>query len=447
MSTTRTEASPSRRQRATEAGSRPSPFATLRRGVQRTGAAIMRMLRSIARVLAPFFALVRAVLRPFVSFVSLAGWLVIGVTATSLIAGFALGWQELTVLGFALLAALGVCGLYLIGRSTYAVEIELNPSRVVVGGRAMGQLVVRNDGAKPLLPAVMELPVGGAVAEFGIPGLKPGEVHDELFAVPTERRAVIEAGPARSVRGDHLGLLRRVVDWTGVVDLFVHPRTTPLTPSAAGLVRDLEGQVTAKITNNDLAFHALRPYEPGDDRRYVHWRTSARTGQLMVRQFNETRRSQLTMVLAEDAGAYGDADEFELAVSITASIATQVIRDGTQISVVAESRALRTHAPTALLDDSCRVELRPSRFASPREFVRTVTRRLPPPSVLIVVAGSTWSTVDFRSIQLLMPSDTTMLGVVVSRGASPAIAMVSGVAILTIGVLSDLPKVLRRVQS
>lgn len=440
------EAPSRRRQRTTEAGARPNPVATLRRGVQRTGAALSRMLRSAARVVAPFFVLVRAVLRPYVSIVSRAGWLVVGVALSALVAGFALGWHELTALAFALLAMLAVCAVYLVGRSTYAVEIELNPSRVVVGGRAMGQLTVTNNGPKPLLPAVMELPVGGAIAEFGIPGLKPGEVHDELFAVPTERRAVIEAGPARSVRGDHLGLLRRVIDWTDAVDLFVHPRTTPMNPSAAGLVRDLEGQVTAKITNNDLAFHALRPYEPGDDRRYVHWRTSARTGQLMVRQFNETRRSQLTMVLSEDTASYADADEFELAVSITASVAAQVIRDGTQISVVAESRTLRTHAPTALLDDSCRVDLRSSRFTSPRDFVRTVTRRLPPPSVLIVVAGSSWTTADFRSVQLLMPTDTTMLGVIVSRGAAPSIAMVSGVAILTIGVLSDLPKVMRRVQ-
>jgi len=443
---TSTEAPSKRRQTSSADGVLPGALRTLRRGLQRVGASLHRSLAAVGRVLAPLTALIRALLRPLVAFISVAGWLVIGSMVVSLGVGFLLGWQELTVLGLALLAMLVACALYLIGRSTYAVDIELNPSRVVVGGRAMGQLTVRNAGTRGLLPAVMELPVGGAVAEFGIPGLKPGEVHDELFAVPTECRAVIEAGPARSVRGDHLGLLRRVIDWTGVVDLYVHPRTTPLSPSAAGLVRDLEGQVTAKITNNDLAFHALRPYEPGDDRRYVHWRTSARTGELMVRQFNETRRSQLTMVLSEDAAAYADPEEFELAVSITASIATQVIRDGTQISVVAESRLLRTHAPTAFLDDSCRIDLRPSRFASPRDFVRTVTRRLPPPSVLIVTAGSAWSAADFRAIQLLMPSDTTMIGIIVQRGATPALGIVSGVTIATIGVLSDLPKVLRRVQ-
>lgn len=422
-----------------------SVLAQARRGFERMTFAIARLGRSIVRVVDPLVRLIGLWLRPVISFVSSGGWIVGGFAVTALVTGFSLGWQELTYLGYAFVGALAVSAVYVIGRTTYGVTIELNPSRVVVGGRAMGQLTVQNSGPKSLLPAVIELPVGDSVAEFGIPGLKSAEQHDELFSVPTHRRAVIVAGPARSVRGDHLGLLRRVVEWTGPVDLFVHPRTTPLTPSAAGLVRDLEGQVTKKITNNDLAFHALRPYEPGDDRRYVHWRTSARTGQLMVRQFQETRRSQLTMVLSENPDSYSSPDEFELAVSVTASIAAQVIRDGTQISVVAESRMLRTHAPTAMLDDSCRVALSPSRFGTPREFVRSVTRRLPPPSVLMIVAGATWTPADFRSIQLLFPSDTTMLGFVVDLDASPTIKIVSGITIATIGELADLPKVLRRV--
>lgn len=426
-------------------GARPSVARTARRGMQRTGAALRRGGASIGRILRPLGALVRTLLRPVFGVVSPAGGIVIGATIGALGVGLALGWHEVIVIGVALLAALLACSFYLVGRSTYTVTVELNPSRVVVGARAMGRLAIRNSGAKSLLPSVMELPFGGVDAEFAVPSLKAGEEHDELFAVPTERRAVIEAGPARSVRGDHMGLLRRVVNWTDVVELFVHPKTVPLAPSAAGLVRDLEGQVTKKITNNDLAFHALRPYEPGDDRRYVHWRTSARTGQLMVRQFNETRRSQLTIVLTEADDAYADGDEFELAVAMVASIATQVIRDGTQISVVSDSRMLRTHAPTALLDDSCRLALTPSRFASPREFTRTVTRRLPPPSVLIVVAGSSWTAADFRSIQLLMPSDTTMVGILAHSGASPSLGVVSGISIMTVGELADLPVVLRRV--
>ena len=147
---------------------------------------------------------------------------------------------------------------FVFGRLHYRVGIELQPARVVAGERALGRLVVENAGAATSTPSRLELPVGAGLAEFVVPALAPGAEHEELFAVPTNRRAVIVAGPAVSVRGDQLGLLRRTVRWTEPVELFVHPRTARLQPSAAGLVRDLEGEVTKTITNNDISFHALR---------------------------------------------------------------------------------------------------------------------------------------------------------------------------------------------
>ena len=418
--------------------------ARVRRAAARTGGGAARMALRVATVAGPFARLLGRVLGPWLAIVAPAGWLALLLAAGAFGAGFALGWQELTYLGCTIVVGLAACGFFLIGRSTYEVRIELSPPRVVVGERALGRLGIRNDGPRAVLPSRMELPVGTGLAEFSVPGLRSGENHEELFAVPTHRRAVIVAGPAISVRGDSLGLLRRTVRWTDPVDLFVHPLTTALAPSAAGLVRDLEGQVTTKITSNDLSFHALRAYEPGDDRRYVHWRTSARTGQLMVRQFEETRRSQLTIVHSEFTGYYASAEEFELAVSVAASIGVQVIRDGTAINVVSETRRLHTHSPTALLDDSCRLGLVGRRHPDARAFVRDVTRRLPAPSVLMVVAGSGMSTSDYRSIELLFPGDTTMIAFRVAAGEPPSLKPVSGMLVATIGALSDLPKVLRR---
>lgn len=414
------------------------------RGTQRVWASVVRVAASVLVVAKPLAQLLWLRVKPAVGVISTAGWIAIVLAASALVTGFVLGWQELTYVGLTLLAALCACVLFLFGRSTYSVLVELSPSRVVVGQRAVGRMLVTNVGTKGLLPARLELPVGAGLAEFTIPSLKPAENHEELFSVPTNRRAVIVAGPAVSVRGDHLGLLRRTVRWTDPVDLFVHPVTVPLAPSAAGLVRDLEGQVTKKITNNDLSFHALRAYEPGDDRRYVHWRTSARTGQLMVRQFEETRRSQLTVIHSEYSGYYASESEFELSVSVMASMAAQVIRDGTQMSVVTETRHLRTHAPAALLDDSCRLELVGKKHSGARAFARDVTRRLPTPSVLLVIAGSLMTTTDYRTIELLFPSDTTMIAFRIDEGAQPSLKPVSRMQIATIGELPDLPKVLRR---
>jgi uncharacterized protein (DUF58 family) len=416
----------------------------LRRGFERVFEALTRAWGRVVAVTGPVLRLLVRALGPRLSLISPAGWFALALAATALGVGYLLGWAELTYLAFAILAALAVCTVFLIGRSTYAVDIELSPSRVVVGQRALGRLLVRNAGTRRLLPSRMELPVGSGLAEFALPSLAAGAEHDELFAVPTHRRAVIVAGPAVSVRGDALGLLRRTIRWTDPIELFVHPQTVALAPSAAGLVRDLEGQVTKKITDNDLSFHALRPYQPGDDARYVHWRSSARTGTLMIRQFEETRRSQLTIVHTEDVRYYADEEEFELAVSVMASIATQVIRDGTQISVVSESRMLRTHTPTALLDDSSRLGLHAGTARTAREFARTVTRRLPPPSVVLVIAGSRMTTADHRSVQLLFPADATLIGFHIERGTSPGLGTVAGMQLASIGQLSDLPKVMRR---
>ena len=382
---------------------------------------------------------------PVLGVVTQAGWTVLVIAAVAITLSIVFGWQEFTYLGLVLLAAVAVAACFLIGRATFAVLIELTPRRVVVGDRALGRMVVSNIGARSVSPTRMELPVGRAVAEFQLPSMQPKQEHEELFAVPTNKRAVIVAGPAESVRGDQLGLMRRAVRWTEPVELFVHPVTVRLAPTASGLVRDLEGQVSKKITNSDIAFHALRPYVPGDDRRYVHWRTSARIGQLMVRQFEETRRSQLTMIHNSLSALYASEDEFELAISVTASIASQVIRDGTQMNVVSESGLWRTPSVTSMLDHSCRIEPIGRRYDTVRAFAREQTKRLPAPSVVMVVGGSRMTTAEYRSVESLFGQDTTQIAFRVILDAQPSISAVGSLTVVTIGRLRDLSMLVRSV--
>jgi uncharacterized protein (DUF58 family) len=385
-----------------------------------------------------------ALVAPVLTVISALGWLVLGTALAFFLVGQFLGWQEFVYLGLTLAAGLVVASAFVFGRSAYTVLIELTPRRVVAGERALGRLVVTNARPRRSSPSRLELPVGAGVADFVIPALAENAEHEELFAVPTSRRAVIVAGPAVSVRGDQLGLLRRTVKWADPIELFVHPITTRLAPSAAGLVRDLEGEVTKTITNNDISFHALRAYEPGDDRRYVHWRTSARTGQLMVRQFEETRRSQVIMVFVADKTHYASDDEFELAVSTMASLGVQVLHDGTKVAVVSEKLELRTRTTSALLDDSCRLEQVSGGFASTRDFARSATRRLPAPSVVMVISGSLFPLSDFRAVERLFGLDTTTVGFRAEVGAPPRLSSVGGLRIATVGTLSNLPRLVRR---
>jgi uncharacterized protein (DUF58 family) len=419
----------------------------------------MTILRTFLGLLRLAAGAVRRALAPVLSIVSPLGWIVLGCAVGSVLVAVLLGWSEFLYLGLTLAAGLLVASVFLIGRASFRVGIELSPRRVVAGERAFGRLLVTNTGARRSSATRLDLPVGRGAAEFAIPPLAPNGAgsateHEELFAVPTSRRAVIVAGPAVSVRGDQLGLLRRRVRWADPVELFVHPTTTLLAPSQSGLVRDLEGSVTSTLTNNDLAFHALRPYEPGDDQRYVHWRTTARTGQLMVRQFQETRRSELVLAQLVAADGYsaagrddieGSTPEFELAVSIMASLAAQVVREKTRIRVVTETRELRTATVTTLLDDSCRLEPLAGLRATPREFIRATLTGGAPPSVLVVVTGSATPIAELRAIEAVVGQDTRLIGLRAELGGRPRFSTVSRFRLLTIGELADLPRLLRRV--
>ena len=411
----------------------------------------LRTLLGLARLAA---AGLRRAFGPIVGVVSPLGWVVLLAAIASVVVAWLLGWSEFLYLGLTLAAGLVIAAFFLIGRAHFRVGIELTPRRVIAGERAFGRLLVTNTGARRSSATRLDLPVGRGEAEFAVPPLAAGAEHEELFAVPTARRAVITAGPAVSVRGDQLGLLRRRVRWADPVELFVHPVTTLLAPSQSGLVRDLEGAVTSTLTNNDLEFHALRPYEPGDDQRYVHWRASARSGQLMVRQFQETRRSELVLAQLLDASGYargpGDSSdagsaEFELAVSVMASVGAQVLREKTRARVVTETLELRTATVTTLLDDSSRLEPAIGLRQTPREFIREVLARTAPPSVLVIVAGSATPIGELRAIEAVVGSDTRLLGLRVDLGGQPRISQVSRFSMLTIGELGDLPKLLRRV--
>jgi uncharacterized protein (DUF58 family) len=406
----------------------------------------LRTLFVLARLV---LARVGAAVRPVVGIVTPLGWILAALALVTGLTGALLGWPEFRYLSLTLAAGLLVALVFLVGRGRFRVEVELRPRRVIAGERAFGRLLVTNSGGRQSSPSRLELPVGRGQAEFDIPALPAHGEHEELFAVPTQKRAVIVAGPALSVRGDALGLVRRTVKWADPVELFVHPATVRLRPSAAGLVRDLEGEVTKAITNNDLAFHALRPYEPGDDRRYVHWRTTARTGRLMVRQFNETRRSQLVLLHSAAEAGYASETEFELGVSVLASIASQVLRDGTRIRIVSGvagegSGELRTSSVVTMLDDSSRIEPLTA-IGTIRDFARDATRRMPVPSVLLVVVGSHTPIADLRAVGALLAGDTRTIGLRMKAGADPKVSIVSGLSVVTVGTLSDLPKLMRKI--
>lgn len=411
-----------------------------------------RAWRRVRGVLGSALDVARTRLGPVLGVVTALGWTAVAAGLVLLLFAFWGGWVEFAVAGVAVLAAVLVALLFSIGRSRYRVEIDLRTRRVVVGEPASGRILVSSNGSRPMLGSRLELPIGADVGRLAIPALKPGEQHEELFVVPTQRRAVITVGPARSVRGDAFGLVRREVRWTDPQLLYVHPRTTSLTGAVAGFFKDLEGQPTDDLSNDDVSFHALRGYVPGDDRRYIHWRTSARSGALMVRQFEETRRSHIAVALSTDAGEYAEADEFELAVEAGASVVVQAAKESRELTLITGRATMPVGTVRRNLDQLAGVGLADGtpRSAATEAGIVAAARRVaevaPEVSIAFLICGSVPTPGQIRQAGAVLPLGVRVVAVRAVPGVTPTVRRISGIIVVTVGSLDQLPLTLRKVR-
>ncbi|MFV0253777.1 MAG: DUF58 domain-containing protein [Beutenbergiaceae bacterium] len=379
------------------------------------------------------------------AWVSRAGWVVVAAGLVALAVGRWLSWIELIVIAGALLSLVVGAVAFTIGRHPYRVQLRVREARVIVGERAMGVIEVENASSRPVLPARIELPVGQERASFALPTLLPGAEHDELFAIPTQRRGVITVGPVSSVRGDPFGLIRRSVLWTAPQEVYVHPRTISLGGSAAGLLHDLEGRATHDITNADLSFHALREYVPGDDRRYVHWRSSARTGTLMVRQFEETRRSHLVLALTAQERDFADPHELELAISALGSLGLHAISSESDLTTMTTEELIGHRTRRQFLDGLTRIDT-VNGPATIVDLARNVTRDVPRATAVVLGFGSSVRPHQIRAAGSVLPAGVRVLAIQASAAedAELGVRQLGNVSVLTLPSLEQLPRGFRR---
>lgn len=386
-----------------------------------------------------------AALRRGLTIVSGLGWACLALGVGALVAGWTLGWQEFRILGASLLVLLGLAVLFTLGRTQLEVGFELDPVRLGVGESAAGRLHVVNVARTPLLPVGLEVPVGLSAARFTLPALRPGGAFDDLVVIPTSRRGVIDVGPVRTQRGDPFGLLRRELAWTERIELFVHPRTVALGSLGAGLLRDLEGQTTNDVSMSDLAFHTLREYVPGDDRRYIHWRSSAKrsgaTGSsaFLVRQFLDTRRTHLAIVVDVAEASYADPEEFEIALSVGASVTLRALADEMDTTVVCGEHAAIAPAPHLALDTYSRADFGPPTLQASTARLNTLA---PDVSAVVLVTGPHTPFETLQRARAHLAPEVRMVVVRVDAAAEPALRDTGGITVVTLADLADLPLVL-----
>jgi len=397
---------------------------------------------------------VRSVLRA----VTPTGWYVVAVVACGLVFGSLWGWIEawyVAVIGGALL----VLALpFLFGGRAYRVRIDPGSGSVVAGDELRADVEVSNTSVRPQLPAVAELAITAvhsrgeadteALVEIAIPLLGARESVSLPVSVPARDRGVLRLGPTTVTRRDPLGLLRRELSWRERHLVHVHPRTVGLPPHSAGLIRDLEGQASRRLTDADLSFHAVREYVPGDAVRHVHWKATAKTGTLMVRQYEESQAARIALLFDARPDEYAGGEEFELGVSVAASLSAQAVRGGREHFVAASRRGtglgeLPSRNQTELLDSWA--ELEPvegaTRLEALAQGLASSRRSL---SIVVLVTGSRPDLNRIRRASISFPPDVRVLAVRCSLLAEPRVQRIEPLLLCTVGALEDLPGLMLR---
>jgi uncharacterized protein (DUF58 family) len=262
-----------------------------------------------------------------------SGWTVVVLAVVAYVAGWLLGWVELMVVAAGCLIVLAVALPFVIGRLALDVERTLEPERITVGDKAVAVMRVTNPRRTPLASRTIEEHVGGRPLRLDVPPLGPGRSTEAIYPLPTARRGVVQVGPALIVKSDLLNLMRREIAQTDVQTLWVHPRVAALRPLPVGFAKDLEGPTSDASPAGDVAFHALREYELGDDHRHIHWMSSARTGTLMVRHYVDNRRPNVTVVVDTEIGSYRSEQQFDLAIEVAASLGVSSLLHGQPVAV------------------------------------------------------------------------------------------------------------------
>lgn len=393
-----------------------------------------------------------APVRRTLGIVTPTGWGLLAAAVVLAGAGLALGWVELVLAAVALVVLLALALALVLGGSKLRLDVRLNPPRVTAGRSSAGQLLARNLSTRRMRSATVEMPVGATMASFTIPRLRPGGHHLIDFTVPTVRRGVIPVGPVTTVRADPFGLTRPVVSTSERVELCVHPVLMGLPSLDAGMIRDLEGRSTSDPSTSDLDFHTLRSYMPGDERRHIHWRSSARetaargTTTLLTKSYTDTRRSHLGVIVdgriehyqESSGGEKGDADTaFEAGITAAASVAVRALRDEMDVTVVASTHTMDRVGIPRTLDGFARVT--PSEHDLPTLAARAVSLA-PGMSILLLVTGHLTDFPELRRAAAQLPPSVRVVVLRVRLGEKTRTGTIQGVTMLSMGAASDLPR-------
>ncbi|NNC74987.1 MAG: DUF58 domain-containing protein [Acidimicrobiia bacterium] len=261
---------------------------------------------------------------------TLRGWIATGVAAGLLVLWISLG-EELLGAAAILLGLVVVANVIYTKRTLPSIRIgrRITPHQLHAGQRAVVHLSLATDRR------VRHIHVEDSVDELGSAQFLASNVDRDnpvgaRYEVSCQHRGIFTVGPATTRVRDPL----RLSESGGFVGeqerLVVYPAVEDLDGSPLGRGYDPSQQATranfAFAGGED--FYTLREYQRGDDLRHVHWPSSAKRDELMIRQLEMPWQSRALILLDHRAGAYPSPESFEHAVKGAASVTRHLYRSG-----------------------------------------------------------------------------------------------------------------------
>lgn len=217
------------------------------------------------------------------------------------------------------------------------------------GERTTVTLTVENTGRLPkmFLRVADKLPPSLRVVGDAAPlilHLGAGESDDISYTVEAEKRGAYSLGPTLVSSTDPLGFYPHVQTIASASEMLVYPVVLALRRMAAasGGAWGQREQDSTLARGGGLDFHGVRDYQPGDELRRVHWRTTARTGKLAVMEYTQGAASNILVALDLHAAAYADTgtgreSALEYAIKMTASACDYLLRQGHTLQIILPS--------------------------------------------------------------------------------------------------------------
>ena len=336
------------------------------------------------------------------------GWGALVLAVATAVIGRLFGVLELFVLGTGIFALVVVTLLWVRSRRfSLAVQRKVVPDTLQVGETGRVEMRISNQGRTGTSPLHLWEPVSGmGGASLRLAPLRSGESVTANYRLPASRRGTVVFGPLSIERRDPFGLCRLRQTVAGTHEAIVLPAHLSLSlPSGGGSSGPLGRHLRMRSLGRDGSeFHGLRDYADGDDLRQIHWRASARSETLKVREVEPEGLRRCTVALDTSATEYS-LESFERAVSAAASAIASGARSALTLRLVIGSVTdLRNTHPLAALHALADADVADGPAAIP--FTAPAGDGL---GLFIIVTGSPSAAAVAEARRQLGPSDVLVV--------------------------------------